>query len=129
MAGFYVLDALPHHLVYKAIYCFIRGDSTNTSRSNLFCLSLQVDCHVKPSTVCILGRATFNAVKRTRARRAFTCKEAGIGINLRGIICFVYTVEKEHGENCGLQSTIYVMMDKIFISDGQKQMVFTIPEY
>lgn len=129
MAGSYVLDELPYHLVYKAIYCFIRGDSTNMSRSNLFCLSLWVDCHVKPATVYILGRATFNTVKRTRATRAFTCKEVGIGINLRGIICFVYTVEKGHGEKYGLQSAIDLTMDKIFISDRQKQMVFTVYEY
>lgn len=124
MAGSYVLDALPYHLVYKAIYCFIRGDCTNMSRSNLFCLSVWVDCHVKPATVCVLGRATFYAVKRTRAKRAITCKEVGIGINLRGIICFVYTMEKEHGEKYGLQSAIDLMMDKIFISDRQKQMIF-----
>lgn len=35
-------------------------------------------------------------------------------------------MEKEHGEKYGLQSAIDLMMDKIFISDRQKQMIFWI---
>lgn len=63
LSASYVLGSLPYHLVSAKIYCFIRGDSTNKSRSSLLWFSQWNDFHVEPVTFFSLGKATFNAAK------------------------------------------------------------------